>query len=65
MIFPQSIRQGDTGRRDQNGFGCAEQCTSVSPWLEAADPAALAALTGAALRLLLPAAGPHTLNPKP
>ena len=31
MIFPQSIRQGDTGRCDQNGLSCAEKWTSVSP----------------------------------
>jgi hypothetical protein len=32
MIFPQSIRQGDTGRCDQNGLGRAEKWISVSPW---------------------------------
>jgi len=31
MILPQSIRQGDTGRCDQNGLGGAEKWTSVSP----------------------------------
>jgi len=31
MIFPQSIRQGDTGRCDQIGLGRAEKWTRVSP----------------------------------
>jgi hypothetical protein len=34
MISPQSIRQGDTGRCDQNGLGRAEQWTSLSPWIQ-------------------------------
>ena len=33
MISPQSSRQGDTGRCDQNGLGCAEKWTSVPPCL--------------------------------
>jgi hypothetical protein len=32
MIFPQSIRLGDTGRCDQNGLGSAEKWVSLSPW---------------------------------
>jgi hypothetical protein len=30
-ISPQSIRRWATGRSDQNGLGCAEKWTSVSP----------------------------------
>ena len=30
-MFPQSIRQGDTGRCDENGLGSAEKWTIVSP----------------------------------
>ena len=35
--FPQSMRQGNKQRCDQHGLGCAEKCTSVSPWLRAAS----------------------------
>jgi hypothetical protein len=35
MIFPQSIRQGNTGRCDQNGISGAEKWTSVRPCIEA------------------------------
>jgi hypothetical protein len=38
MVFPQSIRQGDSGMCDQNGLGCAEKWTSVSPCLAAEAP---------------------------
>jgi hypothetical protein len=31
MILSHSIRQGDMGRCDQNGLGCAEKWMSVSP----------------------------------
>ena len=34
MIFPQSIRQGDTRRCDENGLGRAGKWTSVSPWFQ-------------------------------
>jgi hypothetical protein len=37
MIFPQSFRQGDTGIYDQNGSGCVEKWTSVSPPSEAVN----------------------------
>jgi hypothetical protein len=42
MISPQSIRQGDTGRCDQNGLGGAEEWTSVSPCLQVAVDADVA-----------------------
>jgi len=43
MISPLSIRQGDAGRCDQNGLGCAEKWTSASPWSKAIAAPAVAA----------------------
>ena len=35
MNFPQSIRQGDTGRCDQTGLSGAGKWTNLSPWRQA------------------------------
>ena len=70
MIFPHSIRQGDTERCDRNGLGRAEKWTSVSPWVSAMYPRARVELfgsgaTGLALQdadidLVVLGAGPTT-----